>query len=137
MLAPYTARVTYSISNTPHRQRFLLLSDLHWDNPLCDRALLKKHLEQAKAAEAPILVFGDLFCAMQGKYDPRSSKASLRPEHQVPNYLDALVDTAVDFFDFYGFVFQDISGDDDSITFFDVLNFGYFFKFHILLLNRE
>ena len=105
MLAPYTARITYSIANTPHRQRFLLLSDLHWDNPLCERVLLKKHLEQAKANEAPILIFGDLFCAMQGKYDPRSSKASLRPEHQVQNYLDALVDTAVEFFKPYQVIF--------------------------------
>lgn len=25
----------------------LWLSDLHWDNPKCDRALLKRHLDEA------------------------------------------------------------------------------------------
>src|SRR5690606_306876 len=41
---------------------------------------------------------GDFFCAMQGKYDKRADKSSVRPEHNVSNYLDALVDTAADFF---------------------------------------
>ena len=27
-------------------QEFLLISDLHWDNPKCDRELLKSHLEE-------------------------------------------------------------------------------------------
>jgi len=26
---------------------FLLISDLHWDNPKCDRDLLKSHLDEA------------------------------------------------------------------------------------------
>jgi hypothetical protein len=34
---------------------------------------------------------------MQGKYDKRSSKDSLRPEHQTGSYLDALVETAAEF----------------------------------------
>ena len=38
---------------------------------------------------------------MQGKYDPRSSKDDLRPEHQGSNYLDSLVNTAADFFEPY------------------------------------
>lgn len=78
-------------------QWFLLQSDEHWDNPHCDRALHRRHHEQAKQRGAGILKFGDFFCAMQGKYDPRSSKDSIRPEHQTVNYLDALVDTAADY----------------------------------------
>lgn len=78
-------------------QWFLLTSDIHWDNPHCDRALYKKHLEQAKERKAGVFCFGDFFCAMQGKYDPRSDKSSLRPEHQVTNYFDALVDTATEY----------------------------------------
>ncbi|MGI9160890.1 MAG: hypothetical protein ACR2K1_14175, partial [Saprospiraceae bacterium] len=76
----------------------LLLSDLHIDNPKCDRALLIRHLDQAKKNGCPIMIFGDLFCAMQGKYDKRANKSALRPEHQVNNYLDALIDTTADFF---------------------------------------
>lgn len=79
-------------------QWFLLISDVHWDNPHCDRALLEKHLRQAEERNAPVLSFGDLFCAMQGKYDPRSAKSDLRPEHTGGNYLDLLVDTAAEYF---------------------------------------
>ena len=57
-----------------------------------------RHLEQAKERGAPIMSAGDFFCAMQGKWDRRSSKADLRPEHRCDNYLDALVTTAADFF---------------------------------------
>ncbi len=74
----------------------LLLSDIHIDNPMCDRAQLIDRLDEAKEREAGIMIFGDLFCAMQGKYDPRGSKSSLRPEHNVANYFDALVETTYD-----------------------------------------
>lgn len=38
---------------------------------------------------------------MQGKYDKRSNKADLRPEHQRGDYFDALVETAAEYFDPY------------------------------------
>jgi hypothetical protein len=80
-----------------HR-RILLISDLHWDNPHCDRQLLKRHLDEAVAGGHDILINGDLFCAMQGKYDGRRSKADIRPEHNNAKYLDALVETAAEWF---------------------------------------
>jgi hypothetical protein len=73
---------------------FLLQSDVHWDNPHCDRDLFLKHLAQAKERDAAVLDNGDFFCVMQGKWDTRSNKNDLRPEHQVGDYLDALVRTA-------------------------------------------
>jgi len=79
-------------------QEFLLLSDLHWDNPKCDRALLTNHLEEAKRRGAKVLVNGDFFCLMQGKGDPRRSKDDIRPEHNNGRYLDSIVDTAVEWF---------------------------------------
>lgn len=78
-------------------QWFLLQSDVHWDNPKCDRQKLKKHLDLAKQRNAPILDFGDFFCAMQGKYDRRSSKKDIRPEHANNQYLDSLVSTAAEY----------------------------------------
>lgn len=78
--------------------KILLISDLHWDNPHCDRELLKTHLEQAKNGGHDILINGDLFCAMQGKYDGRRSKSDIRPEHNNSRYLDSLVETASDWF---------------------------------------
>ena len=78
-------------------QWFLLQSYVHWDNPKCDRKKLKKHLDLAMKRNAPILDFGDFFCAMQGKYDKRSSKKDIRPEHANNNYLDSLVNTASEY----------------------------------------
>lgn len=36
---------------------------------------------------------------MQGKFDKRSNKSAVRPEHQVDNYIDAVVETAADFYE--------------------------------------
>ena len=78
--------------------KVLLISDLHWDNPKCDRALLKKHLDEALKGNHDVLINGDLFCLMQGAYDPRKSKSDIREEHNVANYFDAIINTAVDWF---------------------------------------
>ena len=78
--------------------RFLLLSDIHWDNPKCDRKLLKRHLDEAKAGGHPILINGDLLDLMGGKKDRRANKETVRPEHQVVNYFDAVVTDCAKFF---------------------------------------
>jgi hypothetical protein len=77
-------------------QAVLLQSDVHWDNPHCNRELFTKHLDEARALDAPILDNGDFHCAMQGKWDKRANKNDLRPEHQRADYLDALVTTAAE-----------------------------------------
>lgn len=82
------------LSGVRDERWFLLQSDVHWDNPHCDRDLFLKHLKQAKERDAAILDNGDFFCAMQGRWDKRSNKNDLRPEHQVGDYLDALIRTA-------------------------------------------
>lgn len=48
-----------------------------------------------------MLSAGDVLCLMQGKYDRRANKSALRPEHRVDNYLDAVINTATDFFSPY------------------------------------
>lgn len=78
-----------------------ILSDLHWDNPKCDRVKLKSHLDYCLKNNIPVFVNGDFFCLMQGRYDGRSNKADIRPEHQNSNYLDAIVNTAVEWFSPY------------------------------------
>jgi hypothetical protein len=88
---------TITLDHVGDEQRVLLQSDVHWDNPACDRALLSAHLEAAKAAHAPVLDNGDWFCAMQGKWDKRANKNDLRPEHQCGEYLDSLVKTSAEF----------------------------------------
>ena len=75
--------------------RIALLSDIHFDNPKCDRNKLKQHLDYCKEQNIPIFINGDFFCLMQGKYDPRRSKKDIRPEHNVANYIDAVIEEAV------------------------------------------
>jgi hypothetical protein len=84
--------------NSDWEQWVLLRSDVHHDNPKCNQELEAKHLQEAVECDAPIIDNGDLFCAMQGKWDKRADKAMLRPEHQGSNYFDLLVDTAAEFY---------------------------------------
>lgn len=90
-------RRTVEVKNQEEIQ-FLLLSDAHWDNPKCDRETLKNDLNEAVAKGMRILINGDLFCVMQGKYDPRRSKKDIRPEHNVAQYLDEVVEDAARWF---------------------------------------
>jgi hypothetical protein len=78
--------------------KVLLISDCHWDNPHCDRDLLAKHLGEAVKHGHDILINGDLFCLMQGKYDGRRNKSDIRPEHNGSRYLDLVINTAVEWF---------------------------------------
>ena len=87
--------------NRDWEQWVLLRSDVHHDNPKCDQDLERKHLDEAKDCNAPIIDNGDLFCAMQGRWDKRADKSALRPEHQGSNYFDLLVDTAAKFYEPY------------------------------------
>lgn len=85
-------------SKANYQVKIATLSDLHWDNPKCDRDLLKSHLDLCLKNNYRIHLNGDTFCLMQGKYDPRKSKSSIRPEHNVNNYLDAVVEDAANWF---------------------------------------
>jgi hypothetical protein len=81
--------------------KIAMLSDLHWDNPKCDRDLLKKHLDYCKEHNIPVMVNGDFFCLMQGRGDNRRNKSDIRPEHNNAKYLDSVVTTAVEWFEPY------------------------------------
>jgi len=76
----------------------LLTSDHHVDNAHCNHALLRNHLQTAVELDAPIFMFGDTFCAMQGKWDRRADTDELIPELRGQNYLDKLVDYATEFY---------------------------------------
>ena len=82
-------------------KKVLLLSDIHWDNPKCDRALLKRHMDEAMEVDADILMNGDTLCLMQGRADRRGSKSGIRPEHNVDHYFDAVVNDAIEWFSPY------------------------------------
>lgn len=87
----------------------MAMADLHWDNPLCDRQLLTDHLDYAKEKQIPVFVVGDLFCFMQGKGDPRGTKEGVRLEHNVDYYIDAVQESAANYFQHYSDVIVAIS----------------------------
>ena len=83
--------------NCETRLPILLLSDLHIDNPECDRALLTQHLEQAKSLNAAVLIRGDIFDAMQGREDKRRDYSDLLPELKTGNYFGSMVEYVYEF----------------------------------------
>lgn len=82
-------------------QKFLFISDVHFDAVKCDRERLTRHLDQAKKDGAAVFVFGDWFDLMQGKYDPRGNYSDLRPEYKSITYLDDVIEDTVRFLDLY------------------------------------
>ena len=103
-------RVTASKDGTPilttdllaSEDRYVLfVGDAHWDHARCDRAALKRTLEEAKERNAAIIDIGDLLDVMQGREDRRSSKGALRPEHATDNYFQSVVQDAAKWFEPY------------------------------------
>jgi hypothetical protein len=85
----------------PEHNQLAILSDLHWDNPKCQREKLKKHLDYCLERNIPVFINGDFFCLMQGRGDKRANKSEIRPEHNNARYLDSIVETALDWFEPY------------------------------------
>jgi len=75
----------------------LLMSDLHIDSVYCNRELLTKHLNMAKKDDMKVIINGDLFDAMQGRYDPRRSAKELKAIYKDDAYFDTLVADATRF----------------------------------------
>tara|TARA_Y100001973_G_C5202074_1_gene338637 strand:- start:167 stop:1018 length:852 start_codon:yes stop_codon:yes gene_type:complete len=72
-------------------QKFLFISDVHYDSKKCDRKLLKKHLDKAKEEDALIIIVGDFFDIMATQADRRATKDLLREEYVGGNYIDRIV----------------------------------------------
>ena len=81
---------------------FFLASDIHLDNPKCDRKLFARHLDEAKAKNAPALFFGDVFCLMQGSRDRRADKGSIRIGHLKGAYFDTVFEEGANFLSRWG-----------------------------------
>jgi hypothetical protein len=76
---------------------FLLMSDNHFDSVFCNRELMTSHFEEAKNRNARIMIFGDWFDAMQGRFDPRRSMDELRSEYRREDYYDFVVQDSRDY----------------------------------------
>ena len=76
----------------------LLRSDAHHDSPKCNRKLEKKHLDEMVQRDGSWADFGDLFDAMQGKFDPRRNYDDIRPEDKREDYYDSIGYHAAEFY---------------------------------------
>jgi len=79
-------------------QWLMLSADRHHDSPHCDRELERAHLNKALERDALILDCGDLFDAMQGKFDPRRNMDDVRPEDAGVDYYDRIVNHAAEYY---------------------------------------
>jgi len=79
------------------RQRYLLLADVHFDSPHCNRRLLRSLLQEAQETGAGVFCFGDWFDGMQGRDDKRSDKSALMPQYKAGDYVNCLVDDSAEF----------------------------------------
>jgi hypothetical protein len=80
-------------------QWFLFRSDAHHDSVYCKRDMELRHLREAKDRNAIILDGGDLFDAMQGRFDPRRTYKDIRPEYLKDDmYYDNIVNDAAEFY---------------------------------------
>ena len=78
--------------------KILISADRHLDSKHSDLRLQKKHLNEAKANNWPVLDIGDMMDAMQGAKDPRACRSELLPFLSAKDeYFDAVVDYAYDF----------------------------------------
>jgi hypothetical protein len=77
----------------------LHISDVHFDSAHCDREMLKRHLDQIKACEGQVFIYGDWFDVMGCHQDPRSKAADIRPEYiqRGKEYLNLVVDDSLEF----------------------------------------
>jgi len=82
-------------------QPYFFIADIHFDSPKCNRKLLTRLLKQAKASNAYIMIFGDFFDCMGGKYDPRTNKGDVLAKYQGKNYFDLIIEDAVECFEPY------------------------------------
>lgn len=76
--------------------KILQTSDIHFDSIYCYREQLYKDLQYAVDNDIMVLFLGDIFDAMNGRFDPRRSMSKVRPEYRKEEYYDAIVDDAIE-----------------------------------------
>jgi len=89
----------FSIDYSKKKELSLLaLTDVHYDSKICNRKLLKKHLDLAVKKDGYIFFNGDWFDVMGSKGDPRSKPKDIRPEYYAHgSYLDLVIEDSYEF----------------------------------------
>jgi len=80
--------------NTKEDAKFFVTSDVHFDSAFCNRKQFFEDMDTAIERNAKVLIIGDFFDAMQGRFDPRRDMSMLRPEYRRSDYYDYIVKDA-------------------------------------------
>lgn len=72
----------------------LFISDVHFDSVTCDRKSFFADMDLALKKNAKIVIPGDFFDAMNGRFDPRRSMRDVRPEYRDDKYYDLIINDA-------------------------------------------
>lgn len=84
------------------KQEIFFVSDNHFDSIFCNRDIMRADFDEAKKRKARIVIVGDWYDAMQGRYDPRRAAPELRPEYQGrEDYYDVVVNDSADWLEPY------------------------------------
>lgn len=70
---------------------FFSTSDVHFDSVYCNRKAFFLDMDAALERNARIIITGDFFDAMNGRFDPRRDMSKVRPEYRRADYYDYLV----------------------------------------------
>lgn len=110
--------ITHEDVGSGFEKFYMISSDRHHDSTHCDRKLELLQLENAKRIGAGILDFGDVFDAMQGRNDPRSSYENLRPEYVgvgKEGYFNVIVKDASKFYKPFPFILMGKGNHESSV----------------------
>jgi predicted phosphodiesterase len=77
-------------------QKFFFTSDIHFDSVYCNRKVFFQDLDEAIKQNALIVIVGDFFDALNGRFDPRRDMSLLRPEYRRADYYDFVVKDAAE-----------------------------------------
>jgi len=69
-------------------------SDIHFDSVNCNRKQFFQDMQSAIDNGSKIIVVGDFFDGMNGRFDPRRDYSHLRPEYRREDYYDYIIEDA-------------------------------------------
>lgn len=81
---------------TAKELEFFVTSDVHFDSAHCNRSQFFRDMDTAVRNKQGIIIVGDFFDAMQGRFDPRRDMSHLRPEYRREDYYDYIVEDAAE-----------------------------------------
>ncbi len=79
---------------TDDNAKLFITSDVHFDSVFSHRKQFFADMDEAIKHGAKILIIGDFFDLMNGRFDPRRSMTHLRPEYRREDYYDIVITDA-------------------------------------------